>query len=73
MSSMVITPEQANVEFGILLSHIIKELTKNEAKNLELIKVMCSCLTVNAYIQVPYYSVKNKKKQLMPVVALKSY
>lgn len=38
-------PRQASVEFGILLSHIIKELTKNEAENLEVIKQICSCLT----------------------------
>ena len=44
-SDMILTPKQASVEFGILLGNIIKELSKNEADNLELVKVMCSCLT----------------------------
>ena len=45
-SSMLMNPKQASIEFGILLVGIIKELTNNEAENLDLIKVMCSCLTV---------------------------
>ena len=40
------TPEQASIEFGILLANILKELCKNEVENLDLIKVVCSCLTV---------------------------
>ena len=40
------TPEQASSDFGILLSNIIKELSKNEPENLELIKDVCSYLTV---------------------------
>ena len=40
------TPKQASVEFGILLGNIIKELSKNEVDNLELVKIVCSCLTV---------------------------
>ena len=44
-SDMILTPKQASVEFGILLGNIVKELSKNEADNLELVKVMCSCLT----------------------------
>ena len=43
---MILTPKEASSEFGILVANIIKELTKNEADNLELIKIMCSCLTV---------------------------
>ena len=43
---MILIPKQASVEFGILLGNIIKELSKNEADNLELVKVVCSCLTV---------------------------
>ena len=39
------TPEQASSDFGILLSKIIKELSKNEPENLELIKDVCSYLT----------------------------
>ena len=45
-SNLILTPKQASSEFGVLLANIIKELAKNEADNLELIKVMCSCLTV---------------------------
>ena len=43
---MIFTPEQASIEFGILLANILKELSKNEAENLDLIKVVCSCLTI---------------------------
>ena len=43
---MILTPKQASTEFGILLYNIIKELTKNEAENLELIKVICSCFMI---------------------------
>ena len=43
---MIFTPEEANAEFGILLSNILKELSKNEGENLELIKDVCSYLTV---------------------------
>jgi len=45
-SSMIFTPQQASNEFAILLSNIIKELSKNETENLELIKLMCSYLPV---------------------------
>ena len=45
-SDKVFTPKQASSEFGILLANIIKVLAKNEVDNLEFIKVMCSCLTV---------------------------
>ena len=44
---MIVNPRQASTEFGILLAKIIKELAKNEDENLELLKVVCSCLTVN--------------------------
>ena len=43
---MILSPKQASSEFGILLIKIIKELTKNEAENLESIKVMCSCFMI---------------------------
>ena len=45
-SNMIFGPAQASAEFGILLSNVVKELAKNEAENLELIKDICSCLTV---------------------------
>ena len=40
------TPEQASVEFGMLLLEILEELQKNESKNLKRLKVMASTLTV---------------------------
>ena len=46
-SDMFLNPRQASTEFGILLANITKELAKNEAENLESIKIICSCLTVN--------------------------
>ena len=45
-SNMIFTPEQASIEFGILLANILKELCKNEMENLDLIKVVCSYLSV---------------------------
>ena len=45
-SIVIFTPEEASGEFGILLANIIKELSNNETENLELIKDVCSCLTV---------------------------
>ena len=43
---MMFSPEQASIEFGILLANILKELSKNEVENLDLIKVICAYLTV---------------------------
>ena len=44
---MIVTPKQASIEFGILLGNIrSKRTVKNEAVNLELVKVVCSCHTV---------------------------
>ena len=43
---MTLMPEEASIEFGILLVKLTKEMAKNEADNLEAIKLMCSCLTV---------------------------
>ena len=48
-SSMILTPKQASSEFGFLMVNIIEELSKNEAVNLEKIKIMCSCLTVEQH------------------------
>ena len=45
-SDKILNPKQASTEFGILLANIIKELAKNEDENLELLKVVCSYLTV---------------------------
>ena len=40
------TPDEASVEFGILLNEIIKELKKNETSNLDTLKTISSTLTV---------------------------
>ena len=45
LENIIVNPRQASTEFGILLSNIIRELAKNESENLELIKVVCSCLS----------------------------
>ena len=39
------TPDEASIEFGILLMKIIRELLKNESENLEIIKDLCPYLT----------------------------
>ncbi|XP_065883067.1 sacsin-like [Dysidea avara] len=40
------TPHQGSIEFGMLMARIIKELKQNEVENLEIIKSVCSQLTV---------------------------
>ena len=40
------TPDEASVEFGILLNEIIKELKKNQTNNLDTLKTISSTLTV---------------------------
>ena len=41
------TPDEASVEFGILLNEIIEELEKNEISNLRKLKTISSTLTVH--------------------------
>ena len=41
------TPDEASIEFGILLSEIIEELEKNEISNLRKLKTISSTLTVH--------------------------
>ena len=43
---MITTPHRASSEFAILLTNIIKELKKNESENLEIVKSVCSFLTI---------------------------
>jgi len=45
-TTLITTPHQASSEFAILLMDIINELEKNESKNLEKIKGVCSFLTI---------------------------
>ena len=58
---MILTPIQASSEFGSLLANILQELAKNEADNLELIKVMCSCLTVEENSSALFFSEEEQK------------
>ena len=41
------TPDEASIEFGILLNDIIEELEKNEISNLRKLKTISSTLTVH--------------------------
>ena len=61
-SNMVFTPEQASIEFGVLLADILKELCKNEVKNLDFIKVVCSFLTVKDDSSALLFSKEQQKK-----------
>ena len=45
LSTKIRTPEEASIEFGILVREIIRELKKNESENLEIIKDLCPYLT----------------------------
>ena len=53
---MILTPKQASSEFGFLLVKIIEELAKNEAANLETIKIMCSCLTIEEHSDALFFN-----------------
>lgn len=44
---VITTPGKASIEFGILMSKIIKELQKNEDDNLDTIKCICCFLTIS--------------------------
>ena len=44
-TKIIRTPEEASIEFGILVREIIRELKKNESENLEIIKHLCRYLT----------------------------
>ena len=61
-SNMVFTPEQASVEFGVLLANILKELCKNEIENLDFIKVVCSFLTVKDDSSALLFSKEQQKE-----------
>ena len=45
LTTKIRTPEEASIEFGILVREIIRELKKNESENLEIIKDLCPYLT----------------------------
>ena len=48
ITAKICTPNEASIEFSILLIKIIKELQKNESENLEVIKGFCPNLTPKA-------------------------
>ena len=50
------TPDEASVEFGILLNEIIKELEKNEISNLRTLKTISSTLTVQRSSKVRVFN-----------------
>ena len=50
----ITTPDEASIEFGILLRKVIIELKKNETESLEIIKDLC-----------PHFTAKNDKEVLL--------
>ena len=59
---MIVTPEQASIEFGILLANITKQLAKNEVENLDLIKFVCSYLTVKDDPSTLFFNEEQRKE-----------
>ena len=55
-------PNVDSAQFGILLTKILKELTKNEADNLEMIKSVCSTLTTDDESNDLYFNEEQLKK-----------
>ena len=56
------TPDEASVEFGILLNEIIKELEKNESSNLRTLKTISSTLTVQRSSKVRVFNDKQMQE-----------
>ena len=50
------TPDPASGEFGMVLTKIIKELRKNELKNLENLQIILCTLTVKDHPEIPVFS-----------------
>ena len=50
------TPDEASIEFGILLNEIIEELEKNETSNLRKLKTISSTLTVHKNSKVRVFN-----------------
>ena len=60
------TPEQASVEFGILLAEILKELQRDETTNLMLLKAISSTLTIQNNSKIHVFT----DKQLEEIQAI---
>ena len=67
----IIKAEEASVEFGVLLSKILEVLTKNKKKNLELLKSICSTLTVKNDSKISTFS-KEQLKEIMACTDIRS-
>jgi len=50
------SPDPASGEFGMLLTEIIKELRKNELRNLENLQIILCSLTVKDHPEIPVFS-----------------
>ena len=57
------TPDEASVEFGILLEEIVQELEKDETKNLRKLKTVASTLTIQKTPKVHVFT-DTKLKEL---------
>ena len=56
------TPDEASVEFGILLNEIVKELEKEEASNLRTLKTISSALTIQKSSKVHVFTDEQLKE-----------
>ena len=56
------TPDEASIEFGILLDEIVKELEKNEASNLRTLKTISSTLTIQKSSKVHVFTDEQLKE-----------
>ena len=54
--NVITKPEEASVEFGVLLNEIFKVLMENETNNLVLLKSVCSSLTVKDNSDIKLFS-----------------
>ena len=56
------TPDEASVEFGILLNEIIEELEKNEISNLRKLKTISSTLTIHKNSKIRVFNDRQMKE-----------
>lgn len=79
-TGMITKPEEASVEFGILLNKILEVLMKNKDKNLQLLKSICSTITIKNDSKVSIFSSEELKRimacsdiQYLFLVELRNY
>lgn len=63
-------PEEASAEFGVLLNEILKVLMENETDNLELLKSICSSLTIKDNSNILLFS-DDKLKAIITCASIK--